>query len=390
MKSGPIGIALKNIDLTYDVYYDRGRTLKEFILNALHKRRYVEKKKAKINALQNLSLEIRHGDRLGIIGHNGAGKSSLLKVISGILKPSHGDVEVHGTVQPLIEMAAGFNPEFSGRENIYLNGYMLGFSREQIKAEEQAIIDFAELGEFIDVPVKYYSSGMQVRLAFTIATSIDPQYLIFDELLSAGDAAFIQKAKTRMNRLVEKAKILVVVSHDFDTITNFCNRAIVMNKGQIVFDGQPDRAIAHYLAHQVGGGPDEGAEFLEISEMKMSATSAREGRVTCEVRSPVAAWVEATLNLGAGGEVKGPPRKFDLQPDVKQRLEFWVKSQTPVVGSIECHLNLRYGTPGGVEATTKRLVTLRFLDSGSTAISVEWSVSDSPPKSAAALDMTRS
>lgn len=242
------GISLKNVTLSYELYYDRSHTLKEYLLNAFHKRKYTEKKNTQFNAIDGLSLNIAVGERLGIMGHNGAGKSTLLKVISGVLKPSVGELKVSGSIQPLIEVAAGFNPEFSGRENIYLNGYMLGFNKKQIKDKEQAIIDFSDLGEFIDVPVKYYSSGMSTRLAFTIATSIEPEYLIFDEMLAAGDAAFFAKAQARLDSLVKKAKAVVIVSHGLDVIKKFCTRAIVMEKGKIVFDGTPNDAAEYYLS----------------------------------------------------------------------------------------------------------------------------------------------
>ncbi|MCB0365809.1 MAG: ABC transporter ATP-binding protein [Bdellovibrionales bacterium] len=243
-------ISLKDITLTYEMHYDRSQSLKETVINRLMRRRYVDQPRSEFNALEHLDLEIKQGERVGIIGRNGAGKSTLLKVISGILKPSEGRVEVVGTIQPLIEVAAGFNPEFSGRENIYLNGYMLGFTTKQIKDKEEDIIDFSELTEFIDVPVKYYSTGMAVRLAFTIATNIDPEILLFDEMLSAGDAAFVKKAKKRMDDLVERAKIVVVVSHDLQLIKTFCSRCIVLESGKAIFDGDPTTAVDEYLDRQ--------------------------------------------------------------------------------------------------------------------------------------------
>jgi ABC-type polysaccharide/polyol phosphate transport system ATPase subunit len=242
-------IQIKNLSLVYTIHHDKSNTLKEFILNLLHKRSYVEKKQDEFYALKNLNLLVEPKERLAIIGRNGAGKSTLLKVISGILKPTKGTITVDGGIQPLIEIAAGFNPEFSGRENIYLNGYMLGFNRAQLKAKEQEIIDFSELGQFIDVPVKYYSSGMSVRLAFTIATSVEPEILLFDEMLSAGDASFIKKAKERMESLVDRAKAVVVVSHDLDFVKSFATRAIVVNGGEIVFSGSPKESVEYYLAH---------------------------------------------------------------------------------------------------------------------------------------------
>jgi len=240
-------IELKNVFLTYKILHDRSNSLKEKIINFLHKRSYVEKKLDVFNALDNISMRISEKERVGIIGRNGAGKSTLLKVISGILKPTKGTLMINGAVQPLIEIAAGFNPEFTGRENIYLNGYMLGFTPKQIKEKEKDIIEFAELDKFIDVPVKYYSSGMSVRLAFTIATSIDPEILLFDEMLSAGDALFITKAKSRLDDLIAKAKGVVLVSHDLELIQSFSTRVLILEKGKIVFDGNPKDAVSHYL-----------------------------------------------------------------------------------------------------------------------------------------------
>jgi len=241
-------ITLNDVTLTYTIYNDQTYSLKETIINLFHRRSYAHKKNDSFNALNSLTLNIGHGERVGIIGRNGAGKSTLLKVISGVLKPSKGNVDVDGMIQPLIEIAAGFNPEFSGRENIYLNGYMLGFDRESIKEKEQEIIDFSELQNFIDVPVKYYSSGMAVRLAFTIATSIEPEVLVFDEMLSAGDAAFFNKARLRLDSLINRAKAVVLVSHDLNFIKSFTNRTLVIDHGKIVFDGKPEAAVQYYLS----------------------------------------------------------------------------------------------------------------------------------------------
>lgn len=233
-------------------------------MNRIHQRKYVSQAKGQFNALKDVSFCVKEGERVGIIGRNGAGKSTLLRVIAGILKPTVGVVSANGNVQPLIEISAGFNPEFSGRENIYLNGYMLGFDRESIRAKEKEIIDFSELQEFIDVPVKYYSSGMSVRLAFTIATSIEPDILVFDEMLSAGDAAFVQKAQSRLDSLINKARAIVIVSHDLDLIQRFSTRVLVIRDGNVVFDGDPKTAVSIYLnAAQSGNltGPGRSAEL---------------------------------------------------------------------------------------------------------------------------------
>lgn len=241
-------IKCENLTLTYTVYYDKSFTLKERVINFLHRRKFAKSPVKTHDALSNLNLKIESGERVGIIGHNGAGKSTLLKVISGILKPTKGSIHIEGTVQPLIEISAGFNPEFSGRENIFMNGYMLGFTKRQIRIKEQEIINFADIRDFIDVPVKYYSSGMSMRLAFTIATSIRPDILILDEMLSAGDVKFFAKAQARLNNLVQKARTVVIVSHDLDFIKNFATRVIVLDRGQVVFDGDPVEAIDFYVA----------------------------------------------------------------------------------------------------------------------------------------------
>ena len=303
--------------------YDRTSTLKEYIVNKIYRRKFVETKKAKFNALDNINLEIRHGERIGIIGHNGAGKSTLLKAIAGLIKPTSGDLFVHGSIQPLIEIAAGFNPEFSGRENIYLNGYMLGFNRKQIRAKEREIIEFADLSDFIDVPVKYYSSGMAVRLAFTIATSIEPEYLIFDEMLSAGDAAFFEKARRRMDALVERAKIVVIVSHGLESIKTFANRAIVMEKGQIVFDGAPDDAVAFYMNQVRSGEIARLEQRLTLSHLDCTRdANAMRFTSTVEAKEQVqSARVEFGVVSEAGKQIYSSSHTLELQAFKAQEIE---------------------------------------------------------------------
>jgi ABC-type polysaccharide/polyol phosphate transport system ATPase subunit len=239
-------IELKGVGLEYLLHLDRTRNLKEFVIQRLTGKRWVEKPKESFLALNGVDLTIVEGERVGIIGFNGAGKSTLLKVVSGILKPTFGTMKVHGTVQPLIELGAGFEPEFSGRENIYFNSYMLGFTKRQVDEKIDEIVEFAELGEFIDMPVKYYSSGMHVRLAFTIATTIEPQVLLLDEMLAAGDASFIDRAKKRMTSLIEQAKCLLVVSHNLEMLKELCSRVILMDRGKVAADGDPKAVIEEF------------------------------------------------------------------------------------------------------------------------------------------------
>jgi ABC-type polysaccharide/polyol phosphate transport system ATPase subunit len=258
-------IEFKHVSLIYDLYYDKTNTLKEYIVNLVHRRKYVKVGKDKLYALKDINLTINHGERLGIIGLNGSGKSTMLKLIAGLLEPSKGDLEVNGNVQPLIEIGAGFNLEFSGRENIYLNGAMLGFTKKQIREKEKEIIEFTELEKFIDVPVKYYSSGMSLRLAFTVATIIRPEILVMDEMLSAGDLEFMQKAKQRMDQILTTAKILIIVSHDLGLIKSLAKRCIVLNKGEIIFDGDTEEAVDFYQT-MVSHNIEEKQEILRIRE----------------------------------------------------------------------------------------------------------------------------
>jgi ABC-type polysaccharide/polyol phosphate transport system ATPase subunit len=239
-------IKLADVSLVYDLYHDRTTSLKELVVNFVTRRSYTKVRKQQLYALRNINLKIRNGERIGVIGLNGSGKTTLLRVISKLLSPTNGSIEVRGTVQPLIEIGAGFNYEFSGRENIYLNGAMLGFDKKSIEDKEEEIIDFAELRDFIDVPVKYYSSGMLLRLAFTIATMVKPEILVFDEMLSAGDIGFIQKAKLRIDRLLNSARIIVLVSHDLGLIRSLATRVLVLDKGEIVFDGDPQESVDFY------------------------------------------------------------------------------------------------------------------------------------------------
>lgn len=248
-------IEATDLSVRYKLFGDRTRSLKEFVTNRLHGRSYGsdgDRKNSHL-ALDQVSFKIEVGERVGIIGRNGAGKSTLLKVLTGIIAPTGGQTRIDGHIQPLIEVGAGFNPELSGRDNIYLNSYMLGFSRSQVLEKEDEIVAFSELEKFIDTPVKYYSSGMSVRLAFAIATSIQPDILVFDEMLSAGDAFFMEKAKARMDQLVSHARAIVLVSHDLNLIQSFCSRVLVLEGGQVRFDGAAEEAVKIYLSNAEKG-----------------------------------------------------------------------------------------------------------------------------------------
>lgn len=241
-------IEIKNATLRFRIYRNRTPALKEKVIRILSPRTSAKDEIIEFDALKNLNLSIKGGDRLGIIGLNGAGKSTLLKMIVGIYPPQQGSVHVKGKVTPLIELGTGFDHELSGRENIYLNGALLGRSFKQMRGLEEAIIDFSGLEDKIDMPIKYYSSGMLGRLAFSIGTIMEPEILLVDEVFSTGDVQFVEKARKRMEQLISKSSIVCIVSHSMEHIVQFCNRVIVLNKGVVVAEGEPAEMVTHYRA----------------------------------------------------------------------------------------------------------------------------------------------
>lgn len=241
-------IHIENLSIKFRIYHDRSPSLKAQFANFFTKR--PARSFTDFWAVKNFTADIQSGERVGIVGHNGAGKSTLLKALCRIYEPSEGQVATKGRIAPLIEIGAGFHPEFTGRENIYLNGAILGYTQEQLRAIEPEVIAFAELEEFIDTPVKYYSTGMYMRLAFSLATAVHPDILILDELFAGGDAAFIVKAKARMQALVDRASIMIMVSHDAELVRSLCNRVIWLDHGKVVADGAPDAVLGRYLTGQ--------------------------------------------------------------------------------------------------------------------------------------------
>ncbi len=201
-----------------------------------------------VNALDHIDLDLKDGDRVGILGHNGAGKSTLLQTLNGGITPTSGTLEVQGHIAPLLNLGNGAAADFSGYENIMLLGLHAGMSRAQIQARREEIVAFSELEDFIHLPIRTYSAGMYLRLSFAIATASTPEILLVDELFGAGDAAFYQKARQRMVGLIERSGILVFSTHAVNLIEMYCNRAIVLAKGKIVFDGAPAQAIPYYRA----------------------------------------------------------------------------------------------------------------------------------------------
>ncbi len=227
-------IIINNLTVSFRAYHDVSLSLKDFIANLYSRKVQTH---SRFEALKDISVSIMEGERVGIIGRNGAGKSTLLKTICQIYEPTEGQISVVGRIAPLLEIGAGFHAEFTGKENIYFNGSILGYSQDQLEEIEREVIEFSELEDFIDTPVKYYSTGMYMRLAFSLATTVHPEILILDELFAGGDAVFVKKAQKRMLAMIEKSRIMVLVSHDLDLLRSLCDRFIWLDHGEIVEDG---------------------------------------------------------------------------------------------------------------------------------------------------------
>ncbi|MGH9581837.1 MAG: ABC transporter ATP-binding protein [Bryobacteraceae bacterium] len=237
-------ITLENVTQRYRVIQERPDTLRELFTRFLRHQSEIYD----FEAVRNVSFTVGKGEMLGIVGRNGSGKSTLLKVIAGVFRPSAGKVEVTGTIAPLIELGAGFHGELTGRENILINGLILGYSKREMIRREQSIVDFAEIGDFIDVPVKQYSSGMYMRLAFSVATEVDPDILVIDEILAVGDFAFQQKCKERLRDFRDRGKTILLVTHSASDVVSLCDRAILIDQGNMLFDGHPEEAMGMYFS----------------------------------------------------------------------------------------------------------------------------------------------
>ena len=233
-------IKVTNVSKIYKLYDTPAARLKD-ALGLSRKQAYREHA-----ALHDITLEIKKGETVGIIGTNGSGKSTLLKIITGVISQSRGEVEVAGRISALLELGAGFNQEYTGIENVYLQGTMMGYTREEIQGKMEAILEFADIGDFVHQPVKTYSSGMFVRLAFAVAINIEPEILIVDEALSVGDVFFQSKCYRKFEEFKEMGKTILFVSHDLSSITKYCDRAILLNKGVKVMEGTPKEAVDRF------------------------------------------------------------------------------------------------------------------------------------------------
>ncbi|THV23064.1 ABC transporter ATP-binding protein [Peteryoungia ipomoeae] len=238
-------IVLDKVNLHYASVAFKERSLKTMLASTV-KRPGARVKVDDIHALKDVSLSILPGERVGLLGHNGAGKSTFLKMVAGLYPISSGEKVVEGTVRSLFDISLGFEPEATGRENILYRGLLLGLTPKFMRAMEAEIVEFADIGEFIDYPIKTYSAGMQVRLAFAISTAVGGDILLLDEVIGAGDANFMLKARKRIRELVEKAEILLLASHDFPSLRSICSRGLVFHHGQLIYDGDIGEAVDHY------------------------------------------------------------------------------------------------------------------------------------------------
>ena len=235
-------IKVENVSMTYKMSYDRIKSIKEYLMTFVKgKLKYEE-----FHALNNVSFEVNKGEVVGIIGRNGAGKSTILKVISGILKPTKGTVTIGGNIVPMLELGSGFDHDLTGRENIFLNGAILGYSKEFLIEKYDEIVEFSELGKFIDVPIRNYSSGMLMRLAFSIATVVNPEILIVDEILAVGDDKFQAKSKARMLELMSGGTTVLFVSHSLGQIREMCNKVVCLENGTVKMYGNTKEICDEY------------------------------------------------------------------------------------------------------------------------------------------------
>lgn len=246
-----VAIRVNDVSKMYKLYDKPTDRLKE-ALGLSRKKRFKEH-----YALNNVSFEVKKGETVGIIGTNGSGKSTILKIITGVLNPTSGSVEINGRISALLELGAGFNMEYTGIENVYLNGTMIGFSKEEIDAKLQDILDFADIGDFVNQPVKTYSSGMFVRLAFAVAINIEPEILIVDEALSVGDVFFQAKCYKKFEEFKKMGKTILFVSHDLSSISKYCDRVVLLNKGTKKAEGKPREMVDLYKKVLVGADTDK-------------------------------------------------------------------------------------------------------------------------------------
>ena len=264
-------IQVKHLDKMYKLYNKPSDRLRETLGFKVPVREHY--------ALRDVNFQVERGETVGIIGTNGSGKSTILKIITGVLNPTAGEVKVDGRISALLELGAGFNMEYTGIENVYLNGTMMGFSKEEVDARLQDILDFADIGDFVYQPVKSYSSGMFVRLAFAVAINIDPEILIVDEALSVGDVFFQAKCYRKFEEFKKMGKTILFVSHDLSSISRYCDRVILLNKGVKLEEGSPKQMVDMYKQHSGRSGSCKGRGKERRAERKLEPAVPGKSRI---------------------------------------------------------------------------------------------------------------
>jgi homopolymeric O-antigen transport system ATP-binding protein len=241
-------IDLRSVFVEFPIFNFNSRSLKKQFLRLATGGSIVKNanEHVMVKALNDITISFRHGERIGLIGHNGSGKSTLLRLLAKVYEPSHGDIKIEGNISPMLDFFAGMEAEFTGYDNIYTRGLILGLSRREIEKQMQEIADFTGLGDYLAMPVRTYSSGMKIRLSFAISTSINPEILLLDEILGAGDSDFMQKARQKMFSLVDQSSIVVMASHADELIKEFCNKALLMENGQVKYFGPVEEALEIY------------------------------------------------------------------------------------------------------------------------------------------------
>ena len=308
-------IKVENLSKVYKLGGASHNSLRDALASFVRKP-FAGNKKEKIHALKNINFEVKEGETLGIIGNNGAGKSTLLKILSRITKPTTGEIEIHGRIGSLLEVGTGFHNELSGRENIYLNGAILGMKRIEIENKFDEIVAFSEIEKFLDTPVKHYSSGMYMRLAFAVAAHLEPEILIVDEVLAVGDIAFQKKCLRKMREVGEKGRTVLFVSHDMQSIARLCKRAIWIKNGEIQVTGETSDVIGEYLHDQMQTGAEKswenvenapGDDFVQLLRVRVCDESLQTSS-SLDIRYPI--MVEMTYEVSKAGKIIVPNFHF--------------------------------------------------------------------------------
>ncbi|MDE6723460.1 MAG: ABC transporter ATP-binding protein [Eubacterium sp.] len=316
-----VAISVKNVTMSFNLNKEKVDNLKEYAIKFItHKLDY-----KKFNALKDISFEVKKGEHLAILGFNGAGKSTLLKTIVGVYKPTTGTVERCGVIAPLLELGAGFDPNYTGKENIYLYGAILGYSREYIASKYKEIVEFSELGHFIDVPLKNYSSGMKARLGFSIATAVEPDVLILDEVLSVGDAKFKEKSLRKVQSMFDSGVTVLFVSHNISQVKQICDKAILLNHGEIIAQGDVNDVSELYNKMSKVDRDNKSLVNKEITQFNISQ---RKKQIANEAKSGILVDIEefsqpvkARYTPAASTPAKSPVKQPALQNEAKKSVE---------------------------------------------------------------------